>query len=797
MTISRTSIAVLLASVSAVAVAADVTPSVSHLSVSVPRLDEMTPVYQPFDIRQAVPSGSKGGIRVQYLSDDLSVFPLNAATATVTLRPSGAGASINCTFSAATPILSASNGGQCFFRMTGPLNDTVQIYHMGLLTKNEDIRYTINGLQAAIPGHNILPFDSDTIAGGPKPRPTLGRNPARLAMVIDKSGSMDWSAKPAGTPGCGAFFSPTPACRRWNILTSAAAQMTNVAKAYATPGDQLGVVFFDSNASNTGGIAAMNTTTLNAATSAIGLRSPSGMTSIGKGVSNLKADLVANAAANNNMVLLFTDGEQNTAPFLTSDGTQLLLNPTQNQPFGAPWMDNAPVSLCAFRLRTDDPASPGGTTSLQQIADQGCDGLMNSPMTLDAQPADLVAFFLQVLNTTLIGDKIEFISRAALSPAPNTTASVPFRTSAEDGAVTLLLGWPGAGNPGEAERGMPADVRIEKDGIVWDAFRDRAVELVRGPDHLVMTLRAPFCNAKRDCVKPGGDWRLAFTPRGNNTNNGKRDYALTVLGDNATIASRFTVDQPLPGVGRPLRLRADLREAGVPVGGLPTGSVVAIISGPEANLGNILSASQQRGNRLDVRDAVSPAGQKALAMFSGKERDDILAATGFYGDARVPLKEMSPGIYEASINAKFEGVYRVTFLVDGQAPDNGPFQRTFSTDRYVPVAIDAAKTAAGVTVATAANCGATRCYTVGIRPVDQRGNLMGPGKGALFGIDPRRATITAVNDRLDGSYALSISLARRVTALPDLTIAGQAKLSIPLGRAILRPGTDRPTPVLR
>ncbi|OYY91555.1 MAG: hypothetical protein B7Y45_03080 [Sphingomonas sp. 28-66-16] len=778
---SRGSILALLACLPAPALAADVTPTVAHLSGSAPKLDLAETAYEPLDTRQAVPSASKGGLLVQYLSDDLSAFPLNPAAATVTLRPSAMGAPINCSFSAAAPILSASNGGQCFFRITGGLGDTVQIYYMGLLTLNQEIRYTINGMQPAVPGHTVFPFDSNTVFAGGRPTPTIARNPARLVMVIDKSGSMDWSAKPAGDPGCGSFYAPAAACRRWNILGSAATQMANVAKAYATPGDQLGVVFFDSVATDTGGMAAMNATTLNAAVGAIGTRSPGGNTSIGAGVERLKAPLVANAAANNNMTLLFTDGEQNTAPFLVSDGSQLLINATQNQPFGTPWVGTAPVKLCTFRLRTDDPAGPGGTTSLQQIADRGCNGLMNAPVTLDAQPADLIAFFLQVLNTTLIGDKIEMIAKTAgVTPGAGTPVALPFHTSAADGAVSLLLNWNATG--GNNEGGSPSNLSIEKDGVVWDPIRDPNVELVRGKDHLVMTLRAPFCNAKRACVKSAGDWKLAFDSR-TATGSGL-GYNLFVLGDNASIATRFAVDQAAPGIGRPLRLTARLTEAGAPVNGLPLGSVYAIVSGPEASLGNILSASRAKPRQTEARDRVSLAGQKAMAMFDGPERRDIFAATDFFGAGKIPLKETSPGSYEATLPAKFEGVYRVTFMVDGKAPANGPFQRTFSTDRYVPVAVDAARTAATMVITPGSPriCRVVRCYSVTLKPIDQRGNLMGPGKGQLFTLNPRLATLNGVTDRLDGSYVLAITLSRMATGLPDLTIGGPGKTVIPLGK---------------
>jgi von Willebrand factor type A domain len=235
------------------------------------------------------------------------------------------------------PVLTPANTGQCFFRILPlGLGDTVQIFYLGLLGKGQNIRHTISGLQPAVAGHTIQPFDSDTVLAGTPPSPTLARKPARLVVVLDKSGSMDWTTKPADMVGCGSYFTPLPQCRRWNVLTSAAAQFVNVAKAYAIPGDQLGVVFFDTTATNTGGIAAMTSVTLNAVNSAISMKNPGGNTSLGAGVTNL--DLHTNNATLNNITLVFTDGEQNTAPYLVSDGTQLLINPTMNQPFGTPWL---------------------------------------------------------------------------------------------------------------------------------------------------------------------------------------------------------------------------------------------------------------------------------------------------------------------------------------------------------------------------------------------------------------------------------------------------------------------------
>ncbi len=793
MILTRTSLLALLASVSAPALAQDVTPSIADGSNSAPQLNMAGTGYKELDVRQAVPSGGKGGIKVQYFADDQAAFPLKPAAALVKLRPNKLQPSeVTCTYSSVTQELSAANVGKCFFHEIGGTADTIQIHYFGLLTRNDEIRYSISGVLAQ-PGFNVLPFDSNTAFAGAKPIANVGRNPARLVLVFDKSGSMDWSAQPAGSPGCGSFSSPLPACRRWTILNDAATQMANVAKAYATPGDELGVVFFDSTASNTGGLGALNGTTLNAALSALAAHAPGGSTSIGAGVENLKASLLSDAGTHQNTMLLFTDGEQNTAPFLTSDGTKLQINLAQNLPFGPSWVGGEPVSLCPFRLRTDDPAGADGTVTLQKVADLGCDGHMGSPLKL-LTPVDLTPFFLEVLNKTLIGDKLELISvthGALWTPARVITptvirrlgngvvrrlgngVSIPFRTSTQDGAVTLLLNW--SSPNGE---GMPTDLKIAKDGIDFEPLRDSNVILSRGKGHLVMTLRAPFCNDRRQCVKPGGDWTLGFAASG--VQGASLNHSLIVLGDNATLASAFKVDQPVPGIGQPLRLTARLADAGAPIRKLPAGAVYALISGPTASLGNVLSQSRTQPGRGNERDAVSLAGAKAAAMFAAGGKD-IFAATAFNGQLKVPLKETARGVYTALTPAPFEGVYRVTFMVDAKTPLNGPFQRTYMVDRYVGVAIDAAATLATATIGAGSPdlCRRGRCIAVRLRPVDQRGNLTGPGKGALFSVDPKRATIADVADQLDGSYALTIALTD-TRDLPDLVIGGPVRVVLPL-----------------
>ena len=765
----------------------EISGDATKLSSSAPKLNAAGTAWGDFNIAQGVPSASKS-IQVFFNTTDPLDYPLKGNAATVSLRPSTAGAAVNCSFSATVPVLSPTNAGTCTFRVSAS-GTNVEIYYLGLLAKNENIRYTISGLQPAVGAHTQKAFDSDTVLPGTPPSPTLARKPARLVLVFDKSGSMDWSAKPADA-SCGPLYTPVAACRRWNILQSAATQLVNVAKAYAIPGDQLGVVFFDSTASNTGGIAAMTPVTLGAVSGAIASRGPGGSTSIGAGVENLKAGLIASNSNFNNMTLLFTDGEQNTAPFLVSDGAQLLINATVDQPFGTAWAPSPnQIGLCTFRLRPDDPAGPGGTTTLQEIANRGCAGLMNSSATLDALAPDLIQFFLQVLSATLIGDKLELLASIQGQQAGSTGAPppvvLPFKTSKQDLAFTLLLNW----DSEFQSQGTP-DLTLTKDGVSFSPLQDPAFVVDQGIDHVSLTLRAPFCNATKKCVKPDGDWSLTVKPgsiillaakpkakpAAAATTPGAGHYGLFVMSDNASLASSYAVTQATKGVGQPLQLTATLAEGGKPLTGLAAGAVRAFVSAPGAGLGNVLSASPTAPGAPAPVDPFSAAGRKVQAMLADPvERAKLLAALALGAGTGIPLAETSPGVYSAPFPATLsEGVYRVSFRVAGSSAGNGDFMRLYNTDHYVPVMPDPAATAKSLVRTALPPCRfAGGCFTLTLKPVDGAGNLVGPGKVGIIFAPPFNGEFTSPTvDNLDGTYTASVGYNAEGAKPPVITVGG-------------------------
>ncbi len=775
---------------STAAAAAVYSANVSNASTSAPKLDVAGTAWAPFSTAQGDPNSGKS-IKLLYLADDgtNTGYPLSAPANAVTLRASTAGPLLTCTPSAVAPELSATNGGTCTFRFintAGNNGDTLEIFYLGRLEGN--IRLSVGALTPAVGGNTVQAYNSDTVLAGPPavlPAPTLSRKPARLVLVFDKSGSMAWSSKLDGDATCGALFAPNANCRRWDVLRRASAQMVSVAKAYRITGDKLGVVFFNQDAENTAALPAgsaaaitdMTGVTLDAIDTAIGTRAPGGSTSIGDGIGNLSTVLTgADNATFSNSILLFTDGEQNAAQFVVDNGSRLLLNAT-NSPIGGTEVapGSTQLKLCPFKLRLDNPADPSSTTLLQTIADRSACGAMNSSLTLDNPPVGAIQYFIQVLNGTLFGDKLELIQvRKGMQAAPAAglppPLSLPFTTSKQDVAFTALLGW----DSGFQVEGRPA-LQLSKDGINFNVGQDPNVRIGTGLGHIAMTLRPPFCNVARQCVRPEGTWTLSV---GRTMPRGSGNWSLIVIGDNATLASEFSAKQATPGIGQPLQLEARLSEGGQPLAGLAAGSVRAFIQAPAQSLGNVLSASNAKPGGAPEVDPGSAAGRKVQAMLADPaERAKILAALELGAEQGVPLAETSPGVYAASFPATVaEGMYRVSFRVEGTSAGNAAFTRVFDTDRYVPVQPDDAASARTMQIAPFLPCDARYaggCKQITLKPVDTAGNLVGPGKapGMIF-TGAGAEVLGTAEDRLDGSYVLRVGHVQATGTTPPLLIAG-------------------------
>ncbi len=679
------------------------------------------------------------------------------------------------------PELDAITAGQCFYRLSSSFGYTeVVIYHLALLETSANIRVEIANLTPALPFHSFVDFDTNAAPNGP-PQPIAARPLANLVLVVDKSGSMGWSNNPS-LAGCGVLSAPPPGCEpsRWDVLIRGLEQMATVAKAYVLPGDEIGAVAFDSSAQVVQNLIGATGPTIDGIVSTIdNTLSPGGATSIGDGVDQLAAALAANAGQNN-MMLLFSDGVQNNPFFLrlvgnTVDNKVLRINEDSNNDVGSNVRDVQPnFDLCVFALRAEGTADP---LDLQGISNVRCNGLNAETTSVDPSEADLIVFFLQVLNEALIGDKLELADIARHQLVADTgdrTIKHSFVLGRESIGFTTALSWAREGNGLET-------MSLEKDGVIFRAFDAATTHRTdRGRDHWAMTLRSPACgldpSGDRVCLDDlGGEWTMVAQPFFEVSR--VFDAKTVVVTDNASLASVFSVEEAAPGLGQPLDLSATLTEAGKPLTGLPPGAVQAVVRAPGGNRGDVLARLkvQPKVGQPDV-DPITPAAQKALTALG----DPILGAElrkalSLDGGMTVDLLETAPGVYSASAGpADFEGVYSVTFRVDApDSPSNGPFHRVFRTSFVKSVQLDEAATLASITSTPAAICSAgSRCFTLRITPQDATGVLVGPNFAPVIAVGGEAQQLGAVTDRLDGSYEVVAACPDSGACTPTISVRG-------------------------
>ena len=583
------------------------------------------------------------------------------------------------------------------------------------------------------------------------------RVPDRLILVLDKSGSMNWSSHPTDV-GCGVYTSPPPGCgpSRWTILNQAISQMLATAEPYVELGDRFGVALFDStvNVDNRMDFAEFNLADIS---NFISDRTPGGGTSIGAGITSFETELIADASDYHQTILLFTDGDQNQPPYLVTDGSRVLINPTTFSTAGTGIHEFAPnmVDICPFALRADDVSGMLGSTFLQSVGELRCDSLMNSTVSISPSDPELVGFFMQVLNKSLIGDKLEIaqVTSGQIKRSEHASVSEKFTTSRQDLAFTVLVNWAEPGN--NLKR-----VLLRKDGIDFPVTDGpNRIHTAKGDTYMAITLRQPYCRSDGKCVKSEGEWTLQMWPSFMTASS--FTYNCYVNVDNASLASKFRVLQSQPGVGHPLRLTAWLTEAGAPIQGLPVGSVRAVLSRPKASLGEVLSKAKVAPAKRPDADPISEAGLKASAMLADpKLRRCILDAIRPSVKKEIILMESTPGFYEATYgDTKVSGIYSVRFKVKGKSTANGNFTRTFSSARSVEVMVDGKATLSTVKVSTISPCDQPGgCYSITLTPVDIAGNLLGPGKTRLIKVTKFSGQILKpISDELDGRYTVRIS----------------------------------------
>lgn len=601
-----------------------------------------------------------------------------------------------------------------------------------------------------------------TVTGQP-PLLAGGRVGVDAVMVLDRSGSMS-------DPVSSAVGAPQKITRlgqatdtfldMWTALRANECQnfAVNCPANGGSPGvegptDRLGVVFFDDAfswlktlepGSAIDGLKNLSTLDLTTEKTQIKAVAPRGSTSIGGGLLLAAPALVPLASEpNRKVILLMTDGMQNTDPLVQTTASQIQTTSTVPPcPVATPCPlpNQPPIQVFGVTVGSGVAVDP---TVNQAVANASNGFYLNTEDDASVLPN----LFVQVLQNAVkfssvetlrvVKDQTRFATPFTMQvPVTSGTRSLAFNLNwrANLGVLRVRLQPPSGGKPidfvGTSATGGSSGLLV---GNV--AFPRPGVPVT------------------------AGTWTVSVTS--DNRDNVPVPFDMSLLGDDNTVNSSLVSATAQPVVGGNIKLTAqvnDLDHALVGLGAQAGAQVTAFIVRPGANLGDVLSDSVATPTPPGPNDPGSAAQRKLDAILKANPnalikasdivtlQDDGSAASGdgVAGD----------GIYSALVPANFEGHYNIVFLVQGTSTSGGAFVRQAIRTVHARSLPDASATQ--TSSAVQGTPPGDQLLAITMTPRNSRGGKMGPGWANYFWFSPPGAAPLKPIDNLDGTYSVKI-----------------------------------------
>ena len=593
-----------------------------------------------------------------------------------------------------------------------------------------------------------------TVVGTP-PILAGGRVGADVVMVLDRSGSMSSPAGPGAPPkidhlrqAAGSFLDMWAAlrnneCQNFNVTCPASGSLPGI----QIPADSLGVVFFDNAfdwlktlqpTSQIDGMKGFSTLTLATEKTAINGVNPRGSTSIGGGML-LGAGVLAPQAVepNRKVILLMTDGLQNTNPLVQVSGSQVQ---TTNGGAPASLPNQPPIQVYTVSVGSGTGIDP---TLLQNVATASNGLYLNSEVASDV----LANFFLQVLQNSVKYATVETMRVVKDS----TRASAPFEmvvpVTTTTRGIAFTLTWSRAG------RSRPRVRLIPPGGAT-------PIDFVATGFPALGSLTGNIAFPRAGLANHSGDWTVRVLTDSIGTDvaapGGAVPFTLTLLGDDAALSSGLGPVRSEYTVGGTIKVLAQVNDFGKRLAGLgsQTGARVQVaVVRPGQSLGDVLSESTLQPAPATGTDTSSAAQRKLDAILAANPNALGSAANTVTlldnGVAANGDSVANDGIYSALIQANIEGHYDLVFLVEGTSEAGGRFVRQAIRTVHVRSLPDARQTQ----MATAIN---QQVLVATFTPRNPAGARMGPGWQNYFWLVPQGGAPVKALDSLNGRYIASI-----------------------------------------
>jgi hypothetical protein len=616
-----------------------------------------------------------------------------------------------------------------------------------------------------------------------------GRVGVDAVMVLDRSGSM---SSDSGIPGK----------TRMDVLHDAAGQFLDMwltlraneqSLSIGSPNDTLDVVFFDDqkyslkalvSASQLDNSVTKSVATLDLGDSAthnpascatipnqekcfINQVLPNGSTSIGKGLLQAAGELHPPGQPSRQVVLLMTDGLQNTPDWVWAwaGGSQVYAGPSSPScpPPPMPPAPPGPPNPACPALPNQPPIQISGVTvgpgafvdpAVNQNVANASNGLYLN-VESGGDVAKLPNFFVQVLQNFIKYSTVETLRIIA----DNTSSAKPFQTQVPVTTTTTSLAF----------------------SLTWDPRQGRLRAVLTPPGGgSPISFNPPAGNTGGltggiPIQQPGGanaagSWTIQIIPEVNSPGNvpaatapagATIPFNFTLLGDDAVLNSSLGVVRAEYAVGGKIKLTAQVNEIGAAIVGLngqKNARIEAAIVRPGNNVGDVLSDSAMQPTPAGPADPGSAAQRKLQALLAANpnaliHNSDLITLFD-NGDPANGDDKAGDGIYSALIPAEFEGHYNIVFFIEGESKSVGRFVRQQIRTVFVRSMPDGGKTQSATGVIGAGT--ASQFLVANVTPRNLRGGKMGPGWGNYFWFVATGSNPVKAVDNLDGTYTAQL-----------------------------------------
>ena len=558
------------------------------------------------------------------------------------------------------------------------------------------------------------------------------RRPLDLSFVLDKSGSMGIISEGTTT--------------RWDALKTAVnnfmLKLSN--PAFAQPGDRVGLTFFEtgltpSTFGNTllpldPGAATMVQTAMN------GL-SPGSSTAMGLGINDAKAKLVD--ATRTRDILLFTDGEQNIAPLVNTNGCDVggvALNAN------CPVLPGSSGNLKIFTIGIGNP-SPTYLTTLQNLATKsGGNCLLTSNGNSFTNTTSMVignidAIFTQAFINLLRDNSPQLIrtKSGSIGSAAQGLVDFPLNKNVDDLLIEVSLN-KNFEIPQLAR--LVAAIRVSRNGQDVTALATPRW-VGSSPNTYMYAFSFNTDKAYANKLRSEGNWTVTAQPNGPASG---LTYRIAVIADDHMLDYTCSQSIALPTVGDTQTFAVQFSDRGKPI---ENATITAMVYRPGDDIGDLMARNTKK--------VTVPARQQDKSAVGILKYQTLLREDASFVRALTPVEQVvmltyrGNGRYEGNYSGmNVAGIYQIVFRIQGQDSIRGQYDRYEMQSMYVKAGqIDIGKS-------VISNVFTNGKLVMTVRPVTTYGRFLGPAASDAFDINAPSAKLNSIIDNQDGSYTLTV-----------------------------------------